>query len=233
MKIMKTFLTAIVAVFMMISANAQFEKDASHEDLDFWKFKVQLANYVKTKNVEGLKQLLAANINDQHHNCKLVDCTKESFLTNHFNEDSEDSWNALASIIRFGFSKNKSENLTGPIPVQETTFKGPAYLNEIDANNELIVLGQNVNIRRFPALDAKIIGKASYEKFDCDCDVATMDKDAYQMADGITWIRIQLANGDTGYVASKYTSFEMTRELIVGKVDGEWKIVSFFQPPGC
>ena len=233
MKIMRTVLIAVVAVFMTLSANAQFEKDASHEDLDFWKFKLQLQDYVKTKNVEGLKQLLADNIYQSSHDCKFDDCSKDNFIVNHFNEDAEDSWSVLASILRFGFSKNKNQDLTGPMSIQETTFKGPSYLNEIDPDNELIVLAENVNIRRYPALDAKIIGKASYEKFECDCNVTTMDKDAYQIADGISWIKIRLTNGQTGYVASKYTSFEMTRELTVGKVDGEWKIVSFVQPPGC
>ncbi len=230
---MKTFLTLVLAVVMTMSTFAQFEKDASHEDLDFWKFKVQLENYVKAKDVHGLKQLLADNVYGNEHNYEMMDVSKEAFIDNYFQEDAEDSWSVLASILRFGFSKNKNRNLAGPVPVPETTFNGPAYLNEINSDTELIILGQNVNIRRFPALDAKIIGKASYEKFDCDCDITTMDKDAYQIADGITWIRIRLADGRTGYVASKYTSFEMTKELTVGKVQGEWKIISFVQSPGC
>ncbi|MEL6733173.1 MAG: hypothetical protein AAFP83_18720, partial [Bacteroidota bacterium] len=75
--------------------------------------------------------------------------------------------------------------------------------------------------------------QASYEKFDCDCSIETQTATTYQNIDGLTWLEITWGKGQVGYVASKLTSYEKMRELTIAKIEGKWKIVSFFLPSGC
>lgn len=78
-----------------------------------------------------------------------------------------------------------------------------------------------------------MIRQASYEKFKCDCKIADQTETTYQQADRLLWLEIKLNNGLFGYVAAKFTSSNSHDILILGKVKGDWKIISLFSPSGC
>lgn len=82
-------------------------------------------------------------------------------------------------------------------------------------------------------MKAKIIQQVSYEKFTCNLRGDLQNETTYQTVDGLEWIEIKLKKGRVGYVAEKYCSCSLDKELTVAKVKGEWKIISFFTPMGC
>ncbi|GAA4815822.1 hypothetical protein GCM10023330_25030 [Litoribaculum gwangyangense] len=229
---MKSLIYILIGLFCL-TANAQLISDESYLDSDFLKFKNDLLNCVIKKDTTKLKELLAERVFESNDGCGYPGCSKEEFIKYYFNEGAERSWNDMFKIIRFGFIRDKDENPERIVPHDSTIFYGPSYLKNVDTDNEIIVLGENVNIREKPSLKAKIIRTASFEKFKCDCNILTTKKTTYQIVEGIGWLEIKLSSGEIGYVASELTSSDLIKEMTIAKVNGEWKIISFYQSPGC
>ena len=229
---MKNLKYILIGLFCL-TANAQLISDESYLDSDFLKFKNDLLNCVIKKDTTKLKEFLAKRVFESNDGCGYPGCSKEEFIKYYFNEGAEQSWNEMFKIIRFGFIRDKDENPERIVPHDSTIFYGPWYLKNVDTDNEIIVLGENVNIREKPSLKAKIIRTVSYEKFKCDCNILTTKKTTYQIIDGIGWLEIKLSSGEIGYVASELTSYDLIKEMTIAKVNGLWKIISFYQSPGC
>jgi hypothetical protein len=229
---MKNWIYILVGL-LSTNLNAQIINDESHLDLDFFKFKNELLNSVLEKDTTKLKSLLAESVFESNDGCGYPGCTKEAFIEMYFKYQTDDTWSDLLKIIRYGFQKIEAEDTNVGVPHEKIIFQGPSYKRKVDEENEVLILGANVNIREKPSLNAKIIQTVSYEKFKCDCSTLTIKVSTYQKVDGIDWLEIKLENGNYGYVNADLTSYNLIKELTVGKVDGEWKIVSFYNSPGC
>jgi len=214
----------VLAIVMNICSYAQFENDASHQDMEFWKFKSQLEAYVVAKDRKGLQQLFADTVFETGAMTGQQGTPKEAFLQQYFQQENSAVWKTLLTILRFGFSQMPNQNIGAE---QGTLFKGPSYLNHMDSNQELIVLGTDVNVRSHPGLGGKIVEKASFKKYTCDCDTAMGSLNPTQNVDGVNWIRIYLEDGTPAYIASRYTSYALSEALTIAKVQGTWKIIAF------
>ncbi|MCV6629511.1 MAG: SH3 domain-containing protein [Flavobacteriaceae bacterium] len=139
----------------------------------------------------------------------------------------------MFKIIRFGFVRAIDKNPKRIVPHDSLIFHGPSYLKKVAIDNEIIVLGEHVNIREKPSLKAKVMRTASFEKFKCDCSILTAKKTTFQRVDGMGWLEIKLANGEIGYIATKLTSYDLVKEMTIAKVKGEWKIIAYFHQIGC
>src|SRR5690606_15353463 len=120
-----------------------------------------------------------------------------------------------------------------PVPHEKVIFQAPSYLKKVDTDNELIILGKNVNVRKEPKLNSEIIRTATYEVFKCDCNILTATDKTYQTVNGINWIEIKLDENKVGYVAVEYTSYDLIKEMIIAKVNGQWKIIYWYHASGC
>jgi hypothetical protein len=221
--------------FLLVSLHSfgQVIHDESYLDLSFLKFKTELLQCVIEQDTTQLKNFLAERVFESNDTCGYPGCTKEELISYYFTEGAEESWKDMLTILRFGFSRLVDENPDRIVPHDRTIFQAPSYLKNIDTENELLILGENVNIRKQPGLNSEILRTATYEIFKCDCNMLTMTNETYQTVDGIDWIEIKLGNEKVGYVASKLTSYTLIKELTIAKVDGQWKIISWYQSPGC
>ena len=225
-------LLILIFTITAFNANAQLIHDQSHTDLSFWKFKVKLEEAILKKDTTLLKSLMADKVLESKDICGNQGCDKSEMIKYYF-KNNDNNWNELQQIVRFGFYKNIDDYNEIPILHSKNVFSAPSYLKRIDTEIETVVLGENVNIREKPSLKAKVIRQASYEVFKCDCNITDQTETTYQTVDGIDWLEIKLDNGKVGYIASKFTSSDIYKELTVAKVEGRWKIVSFYSPPGC
>jgi len=222
---MKTIIL-IVLGFSIYSLNAQIIQDESYLEDDFWKFTARLGKCVAERDTVLLKSLLANRVYESKDGCGNEGCTQESLINGYFSSNQSDSWNELGNILRFGFTRV----VDGASGKNKTAFQGPSYLKTLDQDKqlgELLILGENVNIRYSPSLKAKVIRQSTYEIFRYDNLAKTIE------SDDIKWVEIQLENGQKGYIASHLTTINFRKELTVGKIEGIWKIVSFSHIPGC
>lgn len=229
---MKNLILLITFLFS-INSYGQIINDESYLDLDFLKFKTELLNCVIQKDTIKLRSFLAEFVFESKDICGYPGCTKDELIKYYFEENPDYSWKNMLTILRFGFSRLEDKNPNNIVPHDKIIFQGPSYLKKIDTENELIILGENVNIRKEPSLKSKIIRTTSYEVFKCDCNIIDMTNKTYQTVDGINWIEIKLGNNKIGYVASELTSYDLPKEMTIAKVNGKWKIISWFQSPGC
>ncbi len=231
-------LVFIILVLLSSNTFCQIIIDESYKEESFWVFKNQLESAILNKNLVKLKVLLADRINVSKDDCAYNGCPKDEFIKMIFadttNEEYTDGvWNEFLRIIRFGFYVQIDENKEYPVLHDELVFKAPSYLKTTDLGNSVLILAENVNIREKPSLSAKIIRKATFEKFDCDCNIMTYQNTTFQKKEGIDWLEIKLGKNKIGYVAVKYTSYSISKQLTIGKVKGRWKIISYYHPPGC
>lgn len=153
-----------------------------------------------------------------------------------FSNNSEDSWEQLKQAVRFGFHRfTANQNTRRWVPEGSLCFQAPSYFKRFSPDSVLLVLGENVNIRKEAGLKAPIIAQVSYELLGCHCLItaAPHPEEVRINADGRLWMQVFLPDGREGYIAYSLTSVSVYRELTVAKLDGEWKIVSFFMAPGC
>ena len=229
---MRNFILTLTILFS-INSFGQVISDESYLDLSFLKFKTELLNCVIQKDTLKLKDFLAERVFESKDVCGYPGCTKDELIKYYFKEGAEDSWKDMLTILRFGFSRLEDENPDNIVPHDKIIFQGPSYLKKIDTENQLLILGENVNIRKEPSIKSEIIRTTTYEVFNCDCNILTMTNKTYQTVDGINWIEIKLEENKIGYVSSELTSYDLIKEMTIAKVNGEWKIISWFQSPGC
>lgn len=226
-------LILVLMILLSIPSFGQVINDESYLDLSFLKFKTELLNCVMQKDTLKLKEFLAETVFESKDVCGYPGCSKDELIKYYFKENAEESWKNMSTILRYGFSRLEDENPENIVPHDKIIFQGPSYLKKVNTDNELLILGENVNIRKQPGVKSEIIRTASYEVFNCDCNILTMTDKTHQFVDGIDWIEIKLGENQIGYVASEFTSHDVIKEMTIGKVHGEWKIISWFQSPGC
>jgi hypothetical protein len=62
----------------------------------------------------------------------------------------------------------------------------------------------------------------------------TGSRSDFYFGEGKQWYRVMLRDGKTGFIIEDFVSASLNRELSVKKINGEWKIISFFsQLPKC
>lgn len=225
-------ITFLVLLFSQLGFS-QLIHDESYIDSSFNDFRNELTRVIAGKDVSGFKKLLANRVHESADGCGYPGCSPDDIIKFYFNERADETWVLLHQINRFGFRRVIDEYPENIVPHDPIVFRAPSYLTEIDEEMELVILGENVNIRSSASLNGKIIKQASFEKYSCDCNIMDMKKTTYQMIDGIQWIEIKLEKGNVGYVASKLTSQEVYKDLTVAKINGHWKIITFFQRSGC
>ncbi len=196
--------------------------DESYLDPSFVEFKNKLTVAVTTRDIDALAALCADSIRASPE----MGYEKPSEWKEW--EDLSFIFDKMEQLLRFGFHRT-----------EEGAFQAPSYLRIEDRDffhEDLIVLGENVNIRAKPCLKAKVIRQASYELFEFH----------YPMGDGLVatesdycgeheynWQEIVLAKGTVGYVYTPLTSQAIWKELTIKKIDGKWRITSFWNPYGC
>lgn len=197
--------------------------DETFKDAGFFDFSMRLQKAILDKDIQQLRPLLAAVIFDGEIGCG--DCKKEEFMQLYLINEGDYYWNVFKNSLQYGFQRLEREN--------ETYFQAPAFFSKYEAETELLILGENVNIRKEPSINSAIIATASFEKANCTCDALSLSSEEYQSnyatADGYDWVKITLRDGTEGFVVSDFTSLKKIQNVITVKtVDGKWQITSFF-----
>jgi hypothetical protein len=229
---MKNYLL-ILFVFIAQMMRGQLIHDESYLDAEFNAFKAELTSCVLSKDKNKLMTLLADSIQTSPYDCESEACAKSEFMNAYFNEAAEDSWKQLSAILRYGFKQIKSKELDVPVKHETTVFLAPSFYSSFNDETHLLILGENVNIRKTPSVNAEVVKKVSWELLECDCSISTVTETTYQEGDGKDWIQVKEKGKVLGYVVQDYTSIFIYKQLRVAKVKGKWKVTYFYHFSGC
>ena len=235
MKTKNFFFASLLALPIFVCSQTGY--DQSFRDASFAKFRAQLTQAVVDRDTAQLFALLAPQVHVNEDGCNYA--PKQCFMNElkQGGTEAEKLWSDMLKVISFGFSQNVIKNNIYRLASEgETLFQAPSYLKSFDDKNktQLFVLGQGVNIREKPSVNSKVIAQASFQTLSYIDPLVTGLKSDFHFLNGKQWFEVILPDGRTGYVIEDYVSANINRELSVKKVNGEWKIISFFSPlPKC
>lgn len=231
-------LTGVLVLLVLTAPIASAQKmivDHSFEDLSFLKFKGKLIEAIVDKDTTKLFAMVYEEVKVNSELPYSSNEFKQVFRDELYYHDSDyDPYAELLEIVSKGFRKNivDVDNNFWRAEKGETVFQAPSYQSFIAGNQDiyLFVLTDNVNVREKPTIYSKVVGNVSQERLKYtypDRGVSAIFNDGYN------WVEVTLRNGTKGYIADKFTSLQMNKELSIKMVNGEWKIISYFTPVGC
>jgi hypothetical protein len=95
--------------------------------------------------------------------------------------------------------------------------------------SRVIVAGNQVNVRAQAAVNSAIVGVASNEvvQFDRQAfeDFPPEQREAKLLHPTAGWTPVVLPDGQKGFVSSRYAFYPLGERLVLGQVNGDWKIV--------
>ena len=194
--------------------------DDSEKDSSLKQFKNKLNLAIKKKDSTLLQSLLANKIDNG---------MMDYYLKSEFFNYNDNVWERLDRVLGFGFHSGYGETLESL--ADTTKYTAPFYLKQLNISrlnnkNRIAVIADNLNVRKEPNLNSTVISKVSYGLFQ-----PVFDKN-YEIIEifnnNISWIKIQLPNNHSGFIAKKYTSEYQFDTLVISKIKNEWKITAFY-----
>lgn len=224
-------LLAIIALLVCLTNSVYAQNyfiDESDVDSSFMAFKIQLGKALNTHDTTALFAMLHYTIAESPEGCGL-NGSKECFIEQmgFRNADGgETFWKQETQLFRMGFTKQ--EYLSGETGKTAYIFTAPSFKTQgINNNTNLLVIGENINIREKPSFNGKILAKVSYKKYKFNNPQIKPTRATKLYNGGIHWVELALSKSMVGYVAQSFTSLALDRELSCKKIAGEWKITAY------
>lgn len=190
-------------------------------------FQARLTEALEKQDLKLLRPLLAETLTDGAADGGAYcpeGCPIDTFFARKFTSDSEKAvfFEDFLRVAKTGFA---------PLKEEPGAFMAPAYSLKL-GENELYIVGKNVNIREKPGTQAKVILQKSYEMVPFIPDAEngfpqTVEKD------DLYWVKIKLAGGKIGYVASKFTSVDFYKDIQAVQKDGKFVVTGFIDAFVC
>jgi hypothetical protein len=197
-------------------------QDQTQNDPSFAKFVGQLRQTVADRNGPALTKILPAtgisigfsrpttipNLNLANRNARI--------------------WKILDYTLAHGCGRSNvpaSKDWICPTVAKDfgLQYREPNNGNTLEyLTRQVVVLGQNVNVRSQPNLTGTIIGQLSNEVVSND----PPNRGTYDVNDPrIGWTAVRLNNGRSGYVNNRYVYFLLGYQLEIQKINNVWKLV--------
>ena len=207
-----------LALFVAAPAVAQVGTlapvDEAAEDPSFVLFRARLLEAVATRDTAFVLAHLDPSVKVSFGG----DDGAEGFRRIWLERTSEPTlWTELASFLPFG-----STYETDPVHLRsnaEARATAPywfsAWPDDFDAFEHFLVIGENVNVRAAPSVDAPVLAQLSH---------AIVRAESYG---DDAWAPILLESGQEGYVARRFVRSPIGYRMGFDKMDGRWRITFF------
>jgi hypothetical protein len=239
MKIISLLLLSFIALASFGQSNPYIHTEPKG-DKSLIAFKKQLSIAIEKRDTTLLKPLLGDSILESVNGlCKY--CSSAKFLSIECIERkdlpySNNFWKQAELLLNLGFSQPTAQN---PDYYANTVKEGkhlisPPY-NYFASLDTVLVLANTLNVYNAPFDTSAVIGKAKATTFATVNSNLADDYDffIYNQDEDIAYIRIQFTANKIGYIKQENTSQAIYKQITIAKQNGQWKIVSFYHPPGC
>lgn len=203
-------------------------------DNPFAKFEKKLRKAARNQDRELLAQLLHDSIADSPDGCGYAGCPKEEFLREYFrlgDSSSESDWETLQMVLENGFTPTSFEdkNLDSP-----EGWVAPKGLLKYRYSDSLQILKPQTPVLDRPISNANVLATINNGVFHCNCCKSPQFLEGSFVWEGETcWVHLEFQSGKWGYVDVQNTDKIYFRQLMVGMVKGEWKVIGWFLGEGC
>jgi hypothetical protein len=195
-------------------------KDESDLDPTLQKFLAKLKQIVEDRNVTGLLQMLAKDVNYSFGDGPGKEGFKKYWNLEKPNQSKV--WTELQDILFLGGSFRDKESLS--------FYTAPYIFEKFPAGYDSFlysaIIGNNVNVRATPSLEGEVVDQLSFVVVKNDGppsdQTLTIEGTVYH------WIPIVTPSGKHGFVIEKYVRSPIDYRIGIGKSQtGEWEI-NFF-----
>ena len=215
-------------------------EDAVLAGSDFAKFRQEFKQAIATRNAEFVLPLLP-RYGDAGDVSIGFGMTPEDDLD--LDQQQSWFWSTLEKAMEFGCVDVPDADLgyetidgvvwvcPGTTLAFESQYPAPPDAEGVEHYfNNVMILGENVNLRSQPSLDGEVIALLSNEvvgSYSEGWDQVQSQLSEDQRRDPISgWTPIEIANGKRGFVASRYAYSPLEPRLVFGRPDdGGWTIL--------
>lgn len=125
-------------------------------------------------------------------------------------EGSDAFYRVLNAQIRFGVVDTEGDGSRFVAPYTFANFP-----ESMDMYRDKVVTGSSVNVRTRPTTDSEVITQLTYDV------VRTLSGDV----DG--WTKIQLPDGERGFISTQFLKDPLYYRVVFEKIDDKWMVLSF------
>jgi Bacterial SH3 domain len=193
--------------------------DQTSTDPSFAKFAAQLNQAIRDRNATDLTRMLPAQTLPIGFGLPL----KINDLQ--LNNGNSRFWGILEHATKPGCARSQFDAkvwLCAPV-AQDFLRQYPAPNRQTGVKYQLdnvIVLGQQVNVRSQPSLNGRVIGQLSNEVVQVNSQV----KSIYDPNPLVGWTSVVLPDGKRGYVSNRFAYFALGYTLQIEQVNQRWQI---------
>lgn len=193
--------------------------DEATKDPSLVKFRARLWKAVQDKDVKYITSILDDKVQIGFDG----ENGKQAFIKNwqlYSNPKGSTLWQALGDVLKLGgaFGKNSNYEFCAPyLFFTVDDFEDPF--------TQGVITGEGVRIRAEANSTSKVIANISWEKV----NLMYQDRAKEETIDGesYSWKKIQLADGQEGFVYGKFLRVPVDYRIWLKKTNEQWKIQSF------
>ncbi|HLG59917.1 MAG TPA: SH3 domain-containing protein [Vicinamibacterales bacterium] len=173
---------------------------------DFVEFRRRLRDAVARRDVEGVLAALDPNVKVAFDGAGGI----EAFKKYHLENPQQDFWEEFGTILALGGRFSRADQFAAP-------YVFAAWPAEFDSFECLAVIGTGVRLRAAPRLDARAKALLDY------AIVQSLGSEPTVTG----WRRVRLADGRTGYVASRYVRSPIEHRAIFEFKERRWWLTAY------
>ncbi len=216
---------AMIALQEKARGRKMYPRDESSTDTAFSAFKQRVLEAAERGDLRTLREALAPTLSYN------FDTGTPDQVVRDFGLGEGVPWRALRDALRLGAVRTRDEEFSAPyVSADDQSVE----VNAIQ--DELVVTGLNVRVRRSPDTRAEVVDWLSYDVVSQVSNVVSNLSRPYLQANAFenddtpsgpdAWAHIRTPSGETGYVYGRFIRSPLDWRFRFGKVAGAWKIVA-------
>jgi hypothetical protein len=123
-------------------------------------------------------------------------------------------WPTLATVLALGGSFQNENTFAAP-------YTYSRFPDQLDAFGHGVIVGENVRVRQMATADSPVVASLSF-------DVVEVTEWETKSSGGgkQSWVKVKLASGQQGYIASAYVRSPLDYRIVFEKRQGRWLITT-------
>ena len=210
------FVLVMLASILAGEAIGQVQKlypvDEAAKEPTFFTFRARLIQAVQKRDAAYLLSILSPKIQNSFGGDGGINEFKQMWKPE---RPQSEVWTELAEVLSLGGAFDKENVFTAP-------YISAKWPEDHDVFELGAIIGENVRVRAAPVITSSVMRVLSF-------DIVSVPDWQTNQARGEkrNWIKVKLADGQTGYIAEEFIRSPVGYRVGFGKEDGRWVMIFF------
>ncbi|MDQ3087657.1 MAG: SH3 domain-containing protein [Acidobacteriota bacterium] len=217
----KIIYIGLLLLFLGVSIDVSAQKerfvrpvDEGKQDKSFSAFRVKLIEAVKKRDKKYLLSVLDPNVKNSFGGDGGIEEFKEMW---EIDSSKSKLWDELRVVLSNGGGFQDKNTFAAP-------YSFVFFPADLDAFEQQVIFGNNVNLRAKPDKSAKVISQLSYNIVKVDYENSVSDG---KQEPTYLWLKVETLGGKKGFVSAEFVRSSIDYRAIFVKEKGKWKISAF------